>query len=283
MKIKLISTSVVCLIVILLVSYWFSRKHENYTDFFSTCNLDAFFSPDFSTNLQSRRHWLRYKTKAERNAENGVLDTEMPDNEKSQTLELIRMLFFQFRLAGLQKLQQSKPSDFIITNKEDEKLKYSCTFTPQDEPLFSMSGRERCNVISNKGEVYNHPRLRQTNADNVAVRDTCYIKLPKTNNIDSDTRKAILKDVNEILEFVGMKVDATTMKKMDDLNYTIQQYRQQADQMQFVTLPNSQQQEKQKYQDYLAAEQEYKDVSYQMDSNNPSSVYNVYYSLLDKQ
>jgi hypothetical protein len=194
----------------------------------------------------------------------------------------LRAFHVQLRLAGLQKLQQSKPVDFVKEQKDDQSLKNSCTFTPQIDPLFTMSGKTTCNLIHN-GKIFNNSRLRPTNADGIAVNGSCYIRIPSNEDIDTDTRKAVLSDVIEILEAVGEKVDTPTLKKIDELKASIDNLKQQKYQLEYVTLPESQQQEKAKYQEYLKANSDYQTTSYQMDSDNPSSVYNVYYSLLGQK
>jgi hypothetical protein len=257
------------------------KKQEEFIDYFSTCNLDAFFSPDFSTNLQSRRHWIRQQTTAEKAYENELLQrTDLNDTDLETMIENLRAHHVQLRLAGLQKLQQSKPSDFADTLKDNPLLKYSCTFTPQQDPLFTMSGTRTCNVV-NEGSVFTNPRLKPTTVDGVAVNNTCYISLP-ANTVDSDTRRVVLADVNEILEAVGQKADAFTLKQINDLKAAIENLKKQTEEIKTVTIPNSRLKEEAKKNDYLIAANEYKAVSYQMSDENPSNIYSTYYSLLSQ-
>jgi hypothetical protein len=254
-------------------------KQEEFIDYFSTCNLDAFFSPDYSTNLQSRRHWVRQQTVAEKAYESELLQrTDLNDTDLETMIDDLRAHHVQLRLAGLQKLQQSKSSDFVDTLKDNPSLKYSCTFTPQQDPLFTISGKRTCNVV-NEGKVFTNPRLKPTTVDGVAVSNTCYISLP-ANTVDSDTRKEVLADVNEILESVGEKADAFTLKQISDLKAAIESLKKQTEEIKTVTIPSSQMKEEAKKNDYLNAANDYKAVSYQMSDENPSNIYTTYYSLL---
>jgi hypothetical protein len=192
----------------------------------------------------------------------------------------LRAHHVQLRLAGLQKLQQSKSSDFVDTLRDNPLLKYSCTFTPQPDPLFTISGKRTCNVV-NEGKVFTNPRLKPTTVDGVAVTDTCYISLP-TNSVDSDTRRKVLADVNEILEAVGEKADAFTLKQISDLKSAIEELKKQTNEIITIAIPNSRQKEEAKKKDYLMAANDYKVVSYQMSDENPNNVYATYFSLLRK-
>lgn len=284
MKLKLLLLSIVSFIAIITVAVVASKhRSDHYVNFFSTCNLDAFFAPDYSTNLQSRRHWIRQQTQAQKDLENSLMSrTDIPQERLSELIDDFNALHVQLRLAGLQKLQQSKPANFNEAQKEDDTLKYSCTFTPQIEPIFSIGRRTMCNLV-HKGKVFNNPRLRPTTADGIAVKDTCYIRIPNNVEVDSDTRKAILMDVINILEAVGKKVDYDTISKIDKLEANIQALQKQNYNLENHTLPKSRNLEQAKYQEYMNANTEYQNVAYQMDSSNPSSVYNVYYSLMGRK
>jgi UDP-glucose 4-epimerase len=78
-----------CIVVLSLVigrCWYICKKQEEFIDYFSTCNLDAFFSPDFSTNLQSRRHWIRQQTVAEKAYESELLQrTDLNDTDLEGT------------------------------------------------------------------------------------------------------------------------------------------------------------------------------------------------------
>jgi hypothetical protein len=271
-----------CIVVLGLViarCWCMCQKQEEFIDYFSTCNLDAFFSPDFSTNLQSRRHWIRQQTAAEKAYESELLQrTDLNDTDLETMIDDLKAYHVQLRLAGLQKLQQSKSSDFVDTLKDNPLLKYSCTFTPQQYPLFTISGKRTCNVV-NEGKVFTNPRLKPTTVDGVALSNTCYISLP-ANTVDSDTRRVVLADVNQILEAVGEKADAFTLKQISDLKAAIESLKKQTEEIKTVTIPDSQMKEEAKKKDYLKAANDYKAVSYQMSDENPSNIYTTYYSLL---
>lgn len=252
---------------------------EKFVDYFSTCNLDAFFSPDFSTNLQSRRHWIRQQTAAEKAYEQELLSrTDLLDTDLQQMVDDLRSYHVQLRLAGLQKLQQSKSVDFAETLRDNPTLKYSCTFTPQLVPLFEFSGTRTCNVV-NDGKVFTNPRLKPTTIDGVAVGNTCYISAP-SEQVDKATRRAVLADVNEILEAVGEKADSFTLRQIRDLKVAIEDLKKQAEELTTVTIPESRKKEEAKKQDYLLATNDYKAASFEMEEDNPNNVFKRYYSLL---
>ena len=254
-------------------------KAEKFVDYFSTCNLDSFFSPDFSTNLQSQRHWIRQQTTAERAYETELLSrTDLLESDLERMIDDLRTYHVQLRLAGLQKLQQSKSADFVETLRDNPALKHSCTFTPQLQPLFQLSGRRTCNVV-NEGKVFTHPRLKPTTIDGVAVGNTCYISVP-SETVDRVTRKAVLADVNEILEAVGEKADSFTLKQIHDLKIAIEDFKKQTEELKTVTIPESRKKEEAKKQDYLLATNDYKAASYEMEEENPNNVFKRYYSLL---
>jgi hypothetical protein len=255
------------------------KKKEKFIDYISTCNLDAFFSPDFSTYLPSRRHWIRQQTTAEKAYENELLQrTDLNDTDLETMIEDLRAHHVQLRLAGLQKLQQSKPADFGQTLTDNPSLKYSCTFTPQQDELFTISGTRTCNVV-NQNNVFTNPRLKPTTVNGVAVNNTCYISLP-ADNVDTDTRRAVLADVNEILEAVGEKADAYTLKLINDLKASIEELKKQTEEIKTVTIPNSRKKEDAKKKEYITAANDYKMVSYEMSDENPNNIYSKYYSLL---
>lgn len=267
--------------LILMVQQYRQMKSEpeQFVPYLSTCNLDSFFSPDFSTNLQSRRHWIRQQTVAEKSYEQELLNRkDIFDRDLRQMINDLRAYHVQLRLAGLQKLQQSKSVDFAETLTNNPALKYSCTFTPQLVPIFEISGIRTCNIV-NDGKVFTNPLLKPTSINNVAVRDTCYISIP-TEEVDKTTRKAILADVNQILEAVGEKVDIFTLRQINDLKIAIENYKKQAEELKNVIIPESMEKEEAKKQDYLLARNDYKATSYEMAEENPNNVYTRYYSLL---
>jgi hypothetical protein len=257
-----------------------NANSERFVNYFSTCNLDSFFSPDFSTNLQSRRHWIRQQTAAEKEYQKELLSrTDILDSDLERMVDDLRAYHVQLRLAGLQKLQQSKSVDFVETLKDKPALKYSCTFTPQLQPLFEMGGQRRtCNVV-NDGKVFTNPRLKPTTIDGVAIANTCYISVP-SEQVNSETRKAVLADVNEILEAVGEKADSFTLRQIRDLKAAIEDLKKQAEKLTNVTIPESRQKEEAKKQDYLLATNDYKTASFEMAEENPTNVFARYYSLL---
>jgi len=258
-----------------------ARQQERFIDYLSACNLDAFFIPDFSTKLQSQNHWIRQQTAAEKAYENDMLQrTDLNDTVLYTMINNLRDYHVQLRLAGLQRLQQSKPSDFAETLRDNPSLKYSCTFTPQQDPLFTINGMRTC-IVNNEGKLFTNPRLKPTMADGVAVSNTCYISLPP-NKVDSDTRRKILADVNEILEAVGEKVDNFTIKQINEVKASIEHLNKTSERIKTVFIPDSQKKEETKRQDYIHATNDYNAALYQISPENPNNLYKTYNSLLNK-
>lgn len=244
---------ILCCMIIILIMYKLCKDKEFFTDstILQTCDFDKFFEENYSS-------WIRNDGTEELKYIRSIQQrTDINEFDIQDLLRELKTYHVQLRLAGLQKLQKSSSQ-----LKGNNSVANSCTFTPQLDKIFTITTNNQCRIVQD-GKIFTNRLLKSTKSNGLDVSNTCYIDIPQKRPSNNEVRE-LIRDVIDILEAVGEKVDNTIIQKINDVKRRIEEARKKHKTLTEEIIPSSQRLVETNQNNFFAANDNYNSLTNQV-------------------